>query len=179
MRSPQLRNSPLLWSIKCFWKRLDVNSYSFLWGNHSKNILPLPFEFSPILSVSQLTRTSSKGLSVFRYANSFWWRAGSQEKHSTPNRKQVSSKDHDTLLASECSAQCKKEKKKKEWWGGITSHGQKESSEEGAQCSRLLETLERVLCGAPGLDSLRMKDPATGSKQGSAKCWRLWGWIEG
>lgn len=30
-----------------------------------------------------------------------------------PNRKQVSSKDHDTLFASECGAQRKKEKKEK------------------------------------------------------------------
>lgn len=34
---------------------------------------------------------------------------------------------------------------------GITSHRQKkESSEEGAQCFRLLDTLERVLCEALG-----------------------------
>lgn len=40
----------------------------------------------------------------------------------------------------------KKRKKK-----GITLHGQKkESGEEGAQCLRLLETLERVLHGALG-----------------------------
>lgn len=113
---------------------------------HSKKHPPLHLEFSTILSLWADTGRLKRSFCAQICKQLLEKGARSQEKHSSPNRKQVSSNEHDTVLASERSAQHEEEKKK-----GITSHGQKkESGEEGAQCLRLLETLERVLCRALG-----------------------------